>query len=314
MSKYALHLGDTLSQISQTFNTTAQGKIAKNNTKNPNSIMTGTFFVANDNLSNTDTIKINGKIEDTKQSKTNDCWLLSGVNALRETDWGRQIISEAILKTTDGNVEVNLKGANKKIKVTKNEIIEAKKTGLYAQGDDDMIALEIAVNKHKNDIKPQSKEERERNGLAINYGEGEEVMYLLTGRKSSVKSLDPQRVKKDRVKTSSLDVENTLERKLKDNDSIAITCGFAGFKNKIEIDGILLSPGHAYSIKRIEKDTSGKTWVILIDPNNSAKELKVSQDKFVEKLDKLDALESPNEAPLKEKELKFNFKNLKNLN
>lgn len=35
---------------------------------------------------------INGEIEDTKQGERGDCWLLTSINALRDTKWGKNLL------------------------------------------------------------------------------------------------------------------------------------------------------------------------------------------------------------------------------
>lgn len=62
----------------------------------------------------------NRKIEPTKQPMTQgDCWLLSDINGLNQTDWGKQAIYDAIVPDNDGSggVTINFKGSPLKKKV-----------------------------------------------------------------------------------------------------------------------------------------------------------------------------------------------------
>lgn len=61
---------------------------------------------------NNDTSKtnFNREIEPTIQPMTQgDCWLLSDINSLNETDWGKAAIKEAIIPDTNGNGGVTIK-------------------------------------------------------------------------------------------------------------------------------------------------------------------------------------------------------------
>lgn len=233
----------------------------------------------------------------TKQSKkTNDCWLLSGTNALLNTTWGRRAINESIQKDSSGNVTVTLKGAdNKQIHITKAEIEEAKASGLYSEGDDNMIALEIAINKYKEELHPQTASEREINGLSINWGEGYELFHLITGKEVKRASnrveafgySHPDYVKK------GLDIEKALDTMRDNPDEVAMVVSFSNPSNllsKINADGVELSPKHAYSVSRVEKDETGKEYVILVNPRNSGEEIKISKEEFLKYLDAADAI------------------------
>ena len=95
----------------------------------------------------------NRQVEATFQSKTQgDCWLLSDINALNCTEWGRKAIHDAIIPDANntGGVTIKFKGSplkQKSFHISANEIIKAKKSGNYAKGDDDMIAFELATEK-----------------------------------------------------------------------------------------------------------------------------------------------------------------------
>ncbi|MGN0031748.1 MAG: hypothetical protein ACI37Q_07330 [Candidatus Gastranaerophilaceae bacterium] len=248
----------------------------------------------------------------TKQSKkTNDCWLLSGTNALLSTSWGREALNEAIKKEANGDVTVTLKGANnKKIKVTKAEITQAKASGLYSEGDDNMIALEIAINKYKDELHPQSESERRLNGLQINWGDGYELFQLITGKEVKRKTgFDPiGRRYPDYVK-KGLDVEKALDTMRDNPDEVAMVVSFTNPNNplgKFVIDGVEISPKHAYAVVGIEKDADGKEYVILINPRNSGEKIKVSKEEFLKHLDAADAI-SKNDDSLEIEESSFNF-------
>ncbi len=231
----------------------------------------------------------------TSQSKkTNDCWLLSGVNALMTTKWGREVINDSIKKDEHGNITITLKGAdNKQIQVSPKELAQAKASGLYSEGDDNMIALEIAINKYKEEIQPRTNIGKEINGLAINWGEGYDLFHLLTGKNVSrsagmeIGYNHPEYVQK------GFNVDKALDTMRDNPDEVAMVVSFRSSGSPFEkfvVDGVELSPKHAYSVAGIEKGADGKEYVVIVNPRNSGERLKISRESFTNYLDKADAV------------------------
>lgn len=229
-----------------------------------------------------------------QSKKTNDCWLLSGTNALMTTDWGRELINEAIKKDENGNVTITLKGAdNKQIQVSPEEIEQAKESGLYSNGDDNMIALEIAINKYKEEIKPRTDLEKEINGLAINWGEGYDLFHLLTGKNVlrsgalEVGYRHPEHVQK------GLDVASALDTMRDNPNEVAMVVSFMSKGDpfsKFVVDGVELSPKHAYSVAGVEKGDDGKEYVVLVNPSNSGEQIRITRESFLDHLSAADAI------------------------
>lgn len=69
-------------------------------------------------------------IDPTEQNLTGDCWLLDGLSKLSKKDWGRQSISDAIIRdNATGNITVKLKhayGETKEFVITPQELDQAK--------------------------------------------------------------------------------------------------------------------------------------------------------------------------------------------
>lgn len=104
-----------------------------------------------------DDVNINKAIESSKQGKLGDCYFLAQINALAGTDFGKKAIKNSIKDNKNGTYTVSLKGANKKYTISKQEILYAKSltqdgSKVYAQGDDDVVLLEIAFEKYYTDI------------------------------------------------------------------------------------------------------------------------------------------------------------------
>lgn len=90
-----------------------------------------------------------GIIQGGKQgSSAGDCWLLAQMNSMSKTDWGKDILKNAISKNDDGGYIVHFKGVNKDISITEKEFSKAKKNSNFSNGDADALLLEVAVEKY----------------------------------------------------------------------------------------------------------------------------------------------------------------------
>ena len=147
---------------------------------------------------------VNGEIdENVSQGNTGDCWLLVGVLSLTSTEVGRNIIKESITCNADGSVTVTFKGLNVSYTITAAEIkkwdTDSKTNDAYSNGDNDMLVLELAVEKLKRDIEkgvvtiPKGLGEEyshisgstNKAGSAIEGGYAAQLIYFLTGETST---------------------------------------------------------------------------------------------------------------------------------
>ena len=235
----------------------------------------------------------NRKIENTFQSDTQgDCWLLSDINAMRLTPWGRQIIHDAIVPDGKGGVTVKLPGSplpQKNFHISPKEIAEAKASGHYSTGDDDMIALELATEKLSKQLVKKGLAERvdqfddvigypsyltniklDKNKIDNSYLS---ISTLLTGRK--------------RVETDFLLEVNNSENILKfisqNPGKTAAVCTFNHYKDIFgsRDDNDPVHGNHAYAIQKIDY---GKE-VIVIDPYHTDKPIRLTWKKFVEDIE-----------------------------
>ncbi|MBQ9245397.1 hypothetical protein IJ182_03920 [bacterium] len=229
---------------------------------------------------------IDGDIGYTRQGYIGDCWLLSGVTALNFSEQGQALLKNAVTYNDDDTYTVNFKGIGTEIKITKEELEDAKNTLIYSQGDDDMIILELAFEAALDKI--QSGEIEVTNDhpkLTVNDNEGdllssldggffEDVIFLLTG---------------DNVQQVSHKDENSNEKfdevldKLQNNpESISVTLGFLGedLNQQVVITDIdnnyvytVQRSGHAFSIKSVDGDN-----VTIVNPEDSSKEYVISRE------------------------------------
>ncbi len=92
--------------------------------------------------------KANGVLESFSQEGKGDCWLISSLKALNNSEAGRAALKESISADSEGNVTVNLKGVGKTYTVTAEEINQAIQDENAALGDKDAVAIEIAFEKY----------------------------------------------------------------------------------------------------------------------------------------------------------------------
>ena len=244
---------------------------------------------------------INGEIEHTKQGDAGDCWLLTHINSLRDTKWGKKLIKNAIKSDGAGGAVITFKGAKGKQKefhISVNEIIKAKESGIYSSGDDDMIAMELAVEKYlikfghlyedrKQDIGTKSGDAITGNGLS-----SAEFVELLSGKQANKHcAIPPQSNLMDEGERSYNEKLRMLTEVENHPGEYLVEVSFQGNA----IDGVIYG-NHAYQVKKIITE-GGKKYAILVNPWNSSEEIKMKLDKLIYYSDLLTITENPDAKP-----------------
>lgn len=234
---------------------------------------------------NTYKIGIDGQIGNFEQNYkirgVNDCWLLAGLKAMSLTKDGAKIIQDSISQDENtGNVTVSLNGVNEKYTFTPQEILKAK--GHLSNGDDDVVVIEMAVEKHRRKVLEKGTYDRDyevfnenldnragdgTKNFPLNGGSGNELFFLLSGKQSkyylanseNFLSKLPNSDLQQRIKTSMIyKMDDMLSLFSNGQNRYA---GTVSFRSQIGN----MRPEHTYSIRNIENN-----YVTLIDPNDTA--------------------------------------------
>ncbi len=258
-------------------------------------------------------IDTNGVIESFGQGQTGDCYLLSSLMALASNEKGAEILKNNIVKNSDGSVTITLPGAkvaDKELKkdgfvsnitgtytITKEEFYNARQSGKYSRGDDDVLLYELAFEKYREQIiQTQSVNNSQAHfdvghyvgggtlANPLNGGLEVDAMYVLTanmGTEFSISenkdvvtelpkaySFKPSSVELEKDQASRREIDICLKRFERDPERYALCTAFKSSKTS----------GHAYHLKKV----SGNK-VILVNPWDSDKEIVMSKDEFLRK-------------------------------
>lgn len=220
----------------------------------------------------------NGIIDDTRQKSIGDCWVLSGVNALRDSSIGAQILQNSLVQNDDGSVTVKLTGVGKEYTFSAEEIMEHKYQNeklSYSSGDSDMNLFEMAIGQYRKetiesgDYKKNSRNLDKTAGSdatvndPLKGGQIDEAIYYITGLKADWVANDTEST------TAMLD-------KLQDStNKYIMTTTFKNADPSVT-EGKIVT-GHAYSINKVDDD-----YVYVVNPWNSSVEIPYPKDKYLE--------------------------------
>lgn len=235
-----------------------------------------------------------GAVQATKQSEeTGNCYLLSGVNALSNTTWGKEAIQNAIEPTEDGGYNVtfyNSDGEKETVNISAEEL--AANPEKYSSGDVDMKIIEVAAEKfYSAHLDEDAYSYKDKNTpLTEGLMEGKtSILYMLTGSEGHVlqsteldKRIHESALASDRGALTDETLQQELLEIASNPDGYAATCAFKkpGFFQKLFGGGDTVS-AHGYSIKEvIQSPDGGIQSVIVQNPWDSSKEIVMSYKDF----------------------------------
>lgn len=239
--------------------------------------------------------KFNGSIDaDFSQGNIGDCWFLASIESIVSSPKGLDILNNNIKIINDDMVEVTLKGAGKTYIVSKDEIVN--RAGVYSEGDGDVVALEIAMEKYFRETDINSEGTIEEGGFPYY------AFQALLGDSGSVYFAKPDwfdfsTVHKDWNSYSDYDLGithlkkksqyNKIIEKVQEPDFIctvahskklyddSTSIGITAFNE--EGNSVDLFYNHAYSVINSDDD-----FVYIVNPWDTSSTLKLTHEDFMQ--------------------------------
>ena len=230
---------------------------------------------------------INEKVESSQQGYIGDCWLLSGLNSLSYSQKGQKLINDAITVNDNGSYTVTFGGINKDVNITDSDLLQARKSGLYSTGDDDVLLMEVAFEKVIDDIQSGKIkipgdttnlsfiEKTDGQISSIDGGWLSDMIYLLTGddlefitNKSSFTAFLDEMEKNPQNYVAKLSFPSSSKGETEDFNSITDINGKEIYS--------LGDGGHAFAIKSVSNGI-----VTIVNPYDSNKEYQISYDELI---------------------------------
>ena len=213
--------------------------------------------------------------------------MLSGLNSLSYSEKGQQLINDAITINDDGSYTVTFAGIGDSVNITNQDLKQARQSGLYSTGDDDVLLMEVAFEKILDEIQNGNiKISGDTTNLSfLTADEGQissldggwlsDMIYLLTGddlefitnKSSFTEFLDKMEANPDDY-VAKLSFPSSAEGETDDYNTITDIYG-----NEIYELG---SGGHAFAIKSVSNGV-----VTIVNPHDSSKEYQISYDELI---------------------------------
>lgn len=213
-------------------------------------------------------------INDTKQGKTADCWLLATINSLNGSKIGKEFFKN-LFEYKENETIVHLHVGD--YTITNEELETGRKRN--SKGDDDVLLIELAVEKALADyndgkvILPQAVITDELGGKGtsstLNMGSQDAAIYILTGNSAEYLKINKYENKID-------EYFKLFQTNKKENMSLTASIeGDSTSYTNLDNEKYFLKGHHAYCIKEIKDD-----YIIITNPDNSSYEIKMDIESF----------------------------------
>lgn len=255
-------------------------------------------------------IVANGVLENSEQGRIGDCWLHSQVNALKDTDFGKDAIKNAIQKNEDGSYTVKFKGVNKSYTFSSEEIQSKIDENKYAKGDLDCKLIEMGVEKLYDEQIPKEIEKELKINKELSkdgfkeaaQNSAHRISELMDKRDHKIKSIEggagsisisdkgneiAYLLAADCEQTSidsTSGIESALIEKAKSSNEVAINfSSYYDIEKREPFNKKLpeADDGHEYSIKYVKLDENENiVQVDVINPWDNSKVISLTSEEF----------------------------------
>lgn len=270
------------------------GQVFKNKSKKiSNSEHISNFMNDQKIKASENSIFLDRQIGNSKQGNAGDCALLATINSLNYTDEGQDILKYIIRYGSDRDGDYTVHGhlSDQDYEISYKELLDAKHSPEYADGDDDVVALELIAENFFDDITSKK--------VKISSDAPDYIQDLRKTKASSEKDKShaakyPSQTffvltnKKPTYADNKEDMNKLLDKFQKDNkkDFALTACVSSGedfsLTNKVTGKKYYFSGNHAYSIK----DVTDKL-VTLTNPWNSKVRFTTTREEFLNHFDYL---------------------------
>ena len=237
---------------------------------------------------------VNGVIDEpVSQGGTGDCWIITGVLSLAANETGKAIIQQSITANPDGSVTVNFQGVGVSYTISADEIREHDTDNnlydAYSNGDNDMLVLELAVEKlvkdiHSGKVKlniPEDSYEGYTDG-SIEGGFSSQLIYFLTGKTSDNYLSEKPRTDRNgpQINFTEQDIYTIFQDALEKGNT-ALTFGIYDGTHSAQLTNgetyqiSLGNGGHALAITNLTETT-----VTFVNPWDSTIEYTMTWEEF----------------------------------
>lgn len=240
-----------------------ENKILPNNTESRNNY---SLSQENGSVFSPEDINVNGKLDEAfSQGDAGDCWLLSSILAMSYSESGKQVLSDSITPLANGDIKVSFDGNKTEYTVSESELIEQNKqfgdkTSYYSTGDDDVLAVELAIEKMVADDSVNTK-------FSIADGGNPYSVFKTFGA--------------DELKIAS--AKDELNEALAHFQDIENDCSMT--LGVIEQSVCGLKANHAYTVKNVDDEN-----VTLIDPWDTSEEITVNRTDLINSYEHLNII------------------------
>ena len=246
------------------------------------------------NYIKTMTTKSDGVVDNFMQGKSGDCWLLSQVSAMAETEWGAKAIKESIIDDKENNkYQIKLNGVGYQVEIGYEEIQALRESKKYSSGDIDMLLLEVGIERYLKQEADAGRIERFENPLDSAQLIGKiSVQNLLLGNVGNQFYNSPRVDYADQVQLDATQ-RMVLDDLIKDKPRIMVMTKY-DLCDKTETDKIIKyyeSTGYkVVAVDLMNNNTTGvkkiidATNEIMVGVNNKRKEKDMKEKKVSKKL------------------------------